>query len=319
MDLRRIGWKFGISGRSGIFACFDRILHGNSLVREWLDWDQRCRDLVTSQHDGTQMSYHNEQDRPKSDHQILQEQIDESLREYQRNNRSLYLSSVAAGLEIGFSVFLIAAFYSHFSASVTPHVMYLLAAMSYPIGFMLVIIGRSDLFTEHTTLAILPVLDGRKTVPQLLRVWGIIYGGNLIGAACFSALFVQFVGMTERFDSAVFAYYSEKMTADYFGGQFMGAIFAGWLMGLLAWMVTSSAETISRIVVVALITFVIGLGGLPHCIAGAVAMFCAWFSEGTTVGFTEVVNFLVIATIGNTIGGSVFVGRVKYSFIGKNH
>ena len=262
------------------------------------------------------MTHHKHQDRPKSDRQILSEQMDESLREYQRNNRSLLLSSMAAGMEIGFSVFLIAAFYSHFHASVSHQLMYLLAALSYPVGFMLVIIGRSDLFTEHTTLAILPVLDGRKTFPQLLRVWGFIYTGNMLGAIVFSALFVQFVGMTERFDESVFSYYGQKMVADDMAGQFLGAIFAGWLMGQLAWMVTSSTETISRITVVAIITFVIGLGGLPHCIAGAVGMFCAWFAKDTIVGLADVLQFLAIATIGNTIGGSVFVGRMKYSFIG---
>lgn len=264
------------------------------------------------------MSHADHHDRPKTDSKILQEQMDESLNEYGRSNRSLFLSSLAAGLEIGFSFFLIAAFYSHFHGSVSPELMYLLVAMSYPIGFILVIIGRADLFTEHTTLAILPVFDGRKSVPQLLRVWGIIYSGNLAGAALFSLLFVQFVGMTERFDESVFAYYSGKMMADYGGGQFMGAIFAGWLMGLLGWMVASSTETISRIVAVALITFVIGLGGLAHCIAGAVAMFCAWFAEGTDVGFADVATFLAIATVGNTIGGAIFVGRVKYSYIA-NH
>lgn len=263
------------------------------------------------------MSHHKRHDRPKSDRQILSEQMDESLREYQRNNRSLLLSSMAAGMEIGFSVFLIAAFYSHFHASISHQLMYLLAALSYPVGFMLVIIGRSDLFTEHTTLAILPVLDGRKTFRQLLRVWGVIYAGNMLGAIVFSALFVQFVGMTDRFDESVFSYYGQKMVADGLSGQFLGAIFAGWLMGQLAWMVTSSTETISRITVVAIITFVIGLGGLPHCIAGAVGMFCAWFAKSTTVGLAEVLQFLTIATAGNIIGGSIFVGRVKYSSIAK--
>ncbi|WP_428819622.1 formate/nitrite transporter family protein [Microbulbifer sp. MCCC 1A16149] len=260
------------------------------------------------------MSHHKDRARPKSDRQILSEQMDESLREYHRDNKALILSSMSAGMEIGFSIFLMAAFYSHFHASISHQLLYLLAALSYPVGFMLVIIGRSDLFTEHTTLAILPVLDGRKTVRQLLRVWGLIYAGNLLGAAVFSALFVQFVGMTDRFDESVFGYYGQKMTADSVSGQFLGAIFAGWLMGLLAWMVTSSTETMSRIAAVAIITFVIGLGGLPHCIAGAVGMFCAWFAKSTTVGLVDVLQFLAIATVGNTIGGSIFVGRVKYSF-----
>ncbi|WP_160151891.1 formate/nitrite transporter family protein [Microbulbifer sp. ALW1] len=265
------------------------------------------------------MSHHKDHARPKSDRQILSEQMDESLREYQRDNKALILSSMAAGMEIGFSIFLIAAFYSHFHASVSHQLLYLLTALSYPVGFMLVIIGRSDLFTEHTTLAILPVLDGRKEPRQLLRVWGLIYFGNLVGAALFSVLFVQFVDMTDRFDESVFGYYGHKMIADGVGGQFLGAIFAGWLMGLLAWMVTSSTETMSRITAVAIITFVIGLGGLPHCIAGAVGMFCAWFAKNTTVGWAEVFQFLAVATVGNTIGGSIFVGRMKYSFTAKHN
>lgn len=260
-----------------------------------------------------------ESDRPKSDSDILQEQMQDSLHEYHRSNRSLFLSSLAAGLEIGFSLFLMAAFYSHFSGEADARTMYLLVALSYPIGFILVIIGRSDLFTEHTTLAILPILSGREKVPGLLRVWAIIYGGNMLGALLFSVLFVQYVDMTYRLDGGVFAYYGEKLLADNSGGQFVGAIFAGWLMGLLGWMVASSAETISRIAVVALITFVIGLGGLAHCIAGAVGIFCALFSDHASITLLDALLFLAVATVGNAIGGSIFVGLVKYSYSANGH
>jgi formate/nitrite transporter FocA (FNT family) len=41
-------------------------------------------------------------------------------------------------------------------------------------GFLFVILGRSELFTEHTTLAVLPVLDGRASLRQLGRLWGLI-------------------------------------------------------------------------------------------------------------------------------------------------
>lgn len=254
-------------------------------------------------------------DRPKSDREILQEQMQDSLHEYRRSNRSLFLSSVAAGLEIGFSLFLVAAFYSNFHNAISDHTMYLLVALSYPIGFLMVIIGRSDLFTEHTTLAILPVLDGRQTFTALMRVWAVIYSGNMLGAALFSLILVQFVGMTERLDPAVFGYYGKKLLADNAAGQLLGAIFAGWLMGLLGWMVASSAETISRMAVVTLITFVIGLGGLAHCIAGAVGIFCALIDGSGAVDWVGGLMFLAIATLGNTIGGSIFVGLLKYSYV----
>ena len=265
------------------------------------------------------MSQTDDGDRPKSDREILQEQMQDSLHEYRRSNRSLFLSSVAAGLEIGFSLFLMAAFYSNFHSVISSQAMYLLVAISYPIGFLMVVIGRSDLFTEHTTLAILPVLDGRQTFASLMRVWAVIYAGNLVGAAVFSLILVQFVGMTERLDAGVFSYYGDKLLADNAGGQFLGAIFAGWLMGLLGWMVASSAETISRMAVVTLITFVIGLGGLAHCIAGAVGIFSALIDGAGAVNWLSAVKFLVIATLGNTIGGSIFVGLLKYSYVVGRH
>lgn len=255
-----------------------------------------------------------EHTKPKSDRQILQEQMEASQHEYQRKSLSLALSSTAAGLEIGFSFFLIAVLFTQFHELVSTSLLHLILAMSYPVGFILVVIGRSDLFTEHTTLAILPVLDRKQSVLDLMRVWGLIYGGNMVGAMLFSLIFVRFAALSENVDSAAFGYYSAKMMVDGGSGLFLGAIFAGWLMGLLGWVVASSTDTIGRIMVISLITFVIGIGGLAHCIAGAVVAFCAWFGgNGLTGG--EVLRFQGIATVGNTIGGAVFVGMLKYGYI----
>ncbi|MGZ3512873.1 MAG: formate/nitrite transporter family protein [Syntrophales bacterium] len=63
-------------------------------------------------------------------------------------------------------------------------------AALYPIGFILVIFGRSELFTEHTTLAVLPVLDGRASLFSLARLWVIVYFADVLGAAIFSILLV---------------------------------------------------------------------------------------------------------------------------------
>ena len=254
-------------------------------------------------------------DRPKSDREILQEQMDASQHEYERDNRSLLLSSIAAGLEIGFSLFLMTALYTHFYNQVDDQLLHFIISLSYPIGFVLVIIGRTDLFTEHTTLAILPVLDKMQRRRDLARIWAVIYTGNMIGAFAFSLIFIRFVAVSQNIDGAALDYYGDKLTADSNSGLFLGAVFAGWLMGLLGWVVASSTDTIGRIVVIVVITFVIGLGGLAHCIAGAVAIFSAWMAGGSGIGILEVLRFLALATLGNTIGGSVFVGLLKYGYI----
>ncbi|WP_444920550.1 formate/nitrite transporter family protein [Microbulbifer sp. CnH-101-G] len=257
-------------------------------------------------------------DKPKSERAVLREQMDASLHEYERESRSLLLSSVAAGLEIGFSFFLMMALFSSFYGELGKPALHLVLSLSYPVGFILVIIGRTDLFTEHTTLAILPVVDGRQRLRDLGRIWGLIYLGNMIGAFIFALMLVSYALVSQNITQEGFDYYGQKLIDDSNVALFLGAILAGWLMGLLGWLVSSSTDTIGRITVIAIVTFVIGLGSLPHCIAGAVAIFSAWIGGEGVVDWLELLRFQVIATLGNTFGGAVFVGLLKYGYITNN-
>jgi formate/nitrite transporter FocA (FNT family) len=89
-------------------------------------------------------------------------------------------------------------------------------------------------------------------------------------------------------------------------------VLAGWMMGLLGWLVTSSQETISRIFIVILITFTIGAAGLHHCIVGSVEVFTGMLSSDS-ITIVDYLRFLLWASIGNAVGGAVFVAILKYS------
>lgn len=93
---------------------------------------------------------------------------------------------------------------------------------------------------------------------------------------------------------------------------FGSAVFAGWLMGLLAWLISSTTETISKILLIILVTFVIGVTGLHHCIVGSVEMFAAMLS-GNGISFSNYIYFISLAAPGNIIGGAVFVAALKVS------
>ena len=94
----------------------------------------------------------------------------------------------------------------------------------------------------------------------------------------------------------------------------IAGIFAGWLMGLLAWLVTAAQETISRIFIIWIITATIGILHLPHSIAGNVEVLFGLLIS-TEIGFIDYVQFLTMATIGNVLGGAIFVGLLKYSHV----
>ncbi len=109
----------------------------------------------------------------KNAHQILNEQISASMQEYRRSDRALFISAFTAGLEIGFSVLLIGVLLTYFGANLDEGQLKLLIASGYPLGFIFVIVGRSELFTEHTALAIMPWLRGEVQLSELLKLWGL--------------------------------------------------------------------------------------------------------------------------------------------------
>jgi formate/nitrite transporter FocA (FNT family) len=187
-------------------------------------------------------------------------------------------------------------------------------ALAYPIGFIFVIIGKSELFTEHTALAILPVFDNSASILSLLKLWGIVYTGNLVGGFLFAIMITKIGPAMEVIQPEAFAHLALKMSQPK-GWIILGSgILAGWLMGLLGWMVTSSQETISRIVVIMIITTIIGIGNMHHCIVGSIEVFSGLLVS-SEVKIGDYLHFQGWATLGNAIGGVVFVALVKYSHI----
>lgn len=256
---------------------------------------------------------HMEHTQTSSKH-ILRQQIEEGLTQLQRSADGLFLSGLSAGLDLGFGPLVAAAALTLLGGSGSALVEQLLVANAYTIGFVFVILGRTELFTEYTTLAVLPVLDRRAAVTRLGRLWGIVYLANLIGGLVFAAVAVVVgpaFGITEP---AAFGAIATPLIAPASVTLFGGALLAGWLMGLVSWLVAAAQETISRVFFVWLITFVIGFTHLPHSIAGNIEVLLGLFGT-TTVGLAEYGRFLAVATAGNAIGGTTFVALLKYSHV----
>ena len=243
--------------------------------------------------------------------QILSHEIEEGLAALERPAGALFLSALSAGLDIGFSLFLMAVMRTEARGVLPEPVVAILVALMYSVGFIFVVLGRSELFTEQTTLAVLPVLGGRASAGALLRLWGIVYVANLIGATAFAALAVLIGPALGVIQPSAFGEIAHRLT-DHAGLDiFLSAILAGWLMGLLSWLVAAGRDTISQVVLVGLITSAIGVAGLHHVILGAVEVLAGAFA-GQGVGPADVGRFLLWATLGNVVGGSVFVALLKY-------
>jgi formate/nitrite transporter FocA (FNT family) len=243
--------------------------------------------------------------------EILAAEIETGLTELERSSRGLLLSGLSAGLDVSFSLLLMAVMTTLTEGRLPKPVTEMLVANMYAVGFLFVVLGRSELFTEHTTLAVLPVLDGRASIRQLGRLWGLIYVSNLAGAAAFAAFAVLVAPALGIAEPSAFGTIAHGLTDHPAWVTLASAVLAGWLMGLLSWLVAASRDTIGQIFLVWLVAVSIGFAHLPHCVAGTSEALAGVFAgQGVTVA--DFFRFLGLASVGNIAGSFVFVALIKY-------
>lgn len=248
----------------------------------------------------------------KSHVTILEQEIEEGLEELERPSFGLFMSGLSAGLDIGFSVLLIALVVSRLEGVFSEPVIEILKANAYSVGFILVIFGRSELFTEHTTLAALPVLARKASLKQLSRLWGLVYVANIVGTVIFAWILVLIGTAMDIIDPPVFGKIAHGVLEYDAGVMLFSAILAGWLMGLVSWLVTAGRDTISEIFFVWLVTGTIGFAHFHHGIVGSVEVLAGIFAE-QGVTWLDFGRFAVLTALGNALGGVFFVAVIKYA------
>ncbi len=186
----------------------------------------------------------------------------------------------------------------------------LAAYLVYPLGFLIVILGKAQLYTENTVTPVTVALTDPRSIPNMLRLWVVVFIANILGATLFAAVIVYGHILEPAPLEVLFTEVSHK--AQYgFGATFLKSIFGGWLVALIAWLVAASEDTISQIFFVFSLAFLIPAAGLTHCIAGSTEFLISVFSGEET--WTQYLGgFLLPTTLGNTVGGVVLVALLNY-------
>ncbi len=242
---------------------------------------------------------------------ILSRVIHEGEGLFKINNKAMFLSAIIAGLEIGFSYVLVCAVYYLFGGVLDEHVVLKLFSVVYPVGFILVILGKSALFTEQTSVLALPVLNGQRSIWELFRVWALVIVGNIIGGMFFAYFIGNLAPKMNLFTTETMVSVGTHVLDYDWWVLLLSAITAGWLMGLLTWLLNSTFNSLTRVLLIFMITGVIGFGGFHHSIVGNIEVFGA-FLHSESISISDYLWFLLIALGGNGIGGAVVVGLFKY-------
>jgi formate-nitrite transporter family protein len=250
----------------------------------------------------------------KSYRTILRQEVEQAVEELERPAAGLFISGLLAGLGVSVSIFLIAILWTAAGEGLPMPVVSLVTANLYAVGFILVIMGRTDLFTEYTTIAILPVLAGRSRISRLVRMWSLVYFSNLVGSTIFASLIVVLGPGLKVADGWTFETIAREATEHPWWIILLSATLAGWLMGLLSWLVTASRDTIGQILFIWLIAGAIGLGHLHHCVTGTTEVMVGLLSSRGVL-LTDYGHFLFWTTLGNVFGGVFFAVLIRYSVV----
>lgn len=252
------------------------------------------------------MATTSEQGLRRTAREIFQKVEDNAHEELRRSPHALAFSGLAGGFSMGLTGMAVAAAMAQLG-DVPGRDFF--AYMLYPVGFIAVIIGRAQLFTENTLYPIALVLSEHRHVGDTARLWAVVFVSNVVGAMGFAALAIRTQALTPPMHDTLVRL-GTLAAQGTFPHIFWSGIIGGWLIALVAWMVTASHWTIGQIAVIWLLTFVVGIGHFAHCVASTGEIMSAVFAGA--VPFSRYVEWLAVATAGNICGGVTIVTLLNF-------
>ncbi|MFP7673842.1 formate/nitrite transporter family protein [Marivita sp. S0852] len=220
--------------------------------------------------------------------------------ELKRPMRALWYSGIAAGILISFSVLGEALLRSHLPDS---EWRYVIENAGYTFGFLLVILGRMQLFTENTITTVVPVVinPSKSAFRRTARLWSVVLIANVVGAFAVATFFAYSPVLADDVRQAFMdlSYHATGMPPL---EGFLRGIPAGILIAALVWMLPSSEH--NQVSIIVIFTWLIALGDFTHIVAGSVEM--AFLAVQGLIGVQQaVLGFFIPVLLGNVAGGTV--------------
>jgi formate/nitrite transporter FocA (FNT family) len=243
--------------------------------------------------------------RPSAE-EIYQQVAKNAKQELKRSTVSLAISGLTGGIFMGLSALGVGIALAHLGPGPTAFVV---SRMFYPLGFIVVILGRSQLFTENTLYPVALVLTEKKEIWNTLRLWATVLPSNVAGAFLFACLAGLTHAMAPEIVQAIaglgLAAVHEPAATIFWSG-----VVGGWIIATAAWLVSGSHSITGSVMIIWALTFVVGLGNFAHCIATSGEILTAVLTHQLPwVAYPE---WLGPAVAGNICGGVIMVTLLEY-------
>ncbi len=270
--------------------------------------DERTFSAASKLDDLSEQQKHEIEDQSRPNAALIHETIRaEGESELLRGAWALAWSALAAGLSMGFSLIVEGELFAVLPPGSARD---LISPLGYTVGFLIVVLGRQQLFTENTLTPILALIHNRdrKTFGRVLRLWGIVLLANSAGAvACAAA--IAHSGAFEPARLQAFGEIAQRTLQTGVETTLVRAVYAGWLIALMVWLLPAAEG--ARPLTILIITYIVSLCGFSHIIAGSVD--CAFLVQTGQASWVEfLTRFYAPTLVGNILGGVALVAALNY-------
>jgi formate-nitrite transporter family protein len=224
-----------------------------------------------------------------------------------RSNRDIFITGLVAGVEVsmgGLAAMTVVGAALDNVPGLRLYGALALGALAFPMGFLFVIIGRSELFTENFLIPVMALLNRERSLRSLLELWALSWLGNMLACSAMAVLLSQSGAVGEPILDGYRAYTEYKLALAPHA-VFLSAVLAGMVMTMLTWLLLAVRETVAKILCICGAGYLLFAANLSHSVVGAAVLFVGYHLAER--GPAEVAGWLLMATLGNLVGGVAFV------------
>jgi formate/nitrite transporter FocA (FNT family) len=232
--------------------------------------------------------------------------VDEGTQRLHRTWRTVLVTGTFGGMEVGVGVMAYLAV-QHETGN------HLLAGLAFGVGFVALLLAKSELFTENFLVPVTAVVAKEGTLANLARLWALSLLTNLLGGLLMAAMIVA--ALPDVRDTAIETgqHYAELGAT---GESFVLAVLAGLVITTLTRMQHATDSLGLKIVPAVMLSFVLVGTQLFHCVLDSTFMFAGLLTGRAPYGLPEWALGLGWSALGNLVGGTVLVTAVRLLRVG---
>ncbi len=223
------------------------------------------------------------------------------------------MSGLIAGMNVTFGIIASSYVAGATAPFVGENISKIFGALFFPIGFIFLMIGKSELFTENFLVPVTAVIAKKGKISNLLKLWSLTLIGNMAGIFIFA---LAIAGSLNQIVPLFVVNHIHSVANSYMNRtpfvMILSAIFAGWLITLMTWLLIASNGTLARIFIIWVVGFMIYLNSFSHIVVASSEILIA-INTGSSISYLPwLYSYVPLTIIGNMVGGLFFVTILQY-------